>query len=117
MGPISYLSYIIFIVYGGFCNGIPLGKSTNNYKVCYVHNMTLKSPISSVELYFLHEFEESTFSATSIEKGYSLVVGEWKSHILYTTYKTKSSIQYKELHFRKFLKSKSKIDSYNFLKS
>ena len=67
MGPISYLSYIIFIVYGGFCNGIPLGKSTNNYKVCYVHNMTLKSPISSVELYFLHEFEESTFSATSIE--------------------------------------------------
>ena len=63
MGPISYISYIIFIVYGGFCNGIPLGKSTNNYKVCYVRNMTLKS----VELYFLHEFEESTFFATSIE--------------------------------------------------
>ena len=67
MGPISYLSYIIFIVYGGFCNGIPLGKSTNNYKVCYVRNMALKSPISSVELYFYTSLRSRLFSATSIE--------------------------------------------------
>ena len=33
MGPITYFCYFVCFIYGGFCDGVHLGKSRNVYKV------------------------------------------------------------------------------------